>query len=605
MYFPGYYSIQNLSSAVSHGSWSLLHENRNLKNGQQYEVFLTRPVTDGFHGCDKEQLRQTILKHESIFKHQLNELHHLYERQEDLMNEMRSKELLKHKKATGVSQSTFSSSGFPTGGYTKSWHLSNLPMVDSSYGRRSTLSTCISQSPCDSIGKTLQNSGVLSQSRVGMKDHESLDSRGKKPRRKLFNLELPAEECLSDEDEPDGGLGLGTDKSGCNNNASSSDLHLVRSNGLTDLNEPIQMDKVSASTSVVMSGNHLSSKEEIERQVLSANAYKGVWPFAKKFPENPQAGKDGKVHDLHSKNEFQKEWSTNALKAEQTTISYGASFSLQDFNKPCESSEPEARIACEPAKLFTSDQDKMEKRIKRTLFGIKISESDVSSSVMALQSDAAISQSSSNWTKPPCSLSQNLTPIQVSTSVNTSTLSNRALIVMPGSSEVIRDRLLLDCNSIPSTPGLKDEVSHQSGFFFRAKLEVNEVQACHPSMSLVHQGNHSSLGHRVDVSAIDVNNVPPNEYLHGGTCGYFSLGAKVPESRQGRLHWLEAVSLCNGESSKESEDSSSLMHGHDAENGYSARIAFDKSDMVQDPVSCTCREQLIAHGLVLDKGLSN
>ncbi|KAM2584110.1 hypothetical protein TB2_045131 [Malus domestica] len=99
-----------------------------------------------------------------------------------------------------------------------------------------------------------------------MKDHESLDSRGKKPRRKLFNLELPAEECLSDEDEPDGGLGLGTDKSGCNNNASSSDLHLVRSNGLTDLNEPIQMDKVSASTSVVMSGNHLSSKEEIERQ---------------------------------------------------------------------------------------------------------------------------------------------------------------------------------------------------------------------------------------------------------------------------------------------------------------------------------------------------
>ncbi|KAM1015458.1 hypothetical protein ACFX2I_045219 [Malus domestica] len=316
MHFPGYYSIPNISSAVSHGSWSLLHDNRNLKNGQQYEVFLTRPVTDGFHGWHKEKLRQTILKHESIFKHQLNELHHLYERQEDLMNEMRSKELLKHKKATGVSQSTFSSSGFPTGGYTKSWHLSNLPLVDSSYGRRSTLSTCISQSPCDAIGKTLQNSGVPSQSRVGMKDHESLDSREKKPRRKLFNLELPAEECLSDEDEPDGGLGLGTDKSGCNNNVSSSDLHLVRSNGLTNLNEPIQMDKVSASTSVVMSGNHLSSKEEIERQVLSANANKGVWPFAKKFPENPQARKDGRVHDLHSKNEFQKVWSTDALKAE-------------------------------------------------------------------------------------------------------------------------------------------------------------------------------------------------------------------------------------------------------------------------------------------------
>ncbi|TQD95323.1 hypothetical protein C1H46_019115 [Malus baccata] len=299
-----------------------------------------------------------------------------------------------------------------------------------------------------------------------MKDHESLDSRGKKPRRKLFNLELPAEECLSDEDKPDGGLGLGTDKSGCNNNASSSDLHLVRSNGLTDLKEPIQMDKVSASTSVVMSGNHLSSKEEIERQVF--------------FDD---------------------------LLLSPTTVLMNVS------------AKPEARIAREPAKLFTSDLDKTEKQIKRTLFGIEISDSDISSSVVALQSDAAISQSSSNWTKPPCSLSQNLTPIQVSTSVNTSTQSNGASIVMPASREVIRDRLLLDCNSIPSTPSLKDEVSHQSSFFFRAKLEANEVQACHPSMSLVRQGNHSSLGHRVDVSAIDVNDVPPNEYLHGVTCG--------------------------------------------------------------------------------------
>ncbi|TQD73722.1 hypothetical protein C1H46_040746 [Malus baccata] len=180
--------------------------------------------------------------------------------------------------------------------------------------------------------------------------------------------------------------------------------------------------------------------------------------------------------------------------------------------------------------------------------------------------------------------------------------------MMPESCEVIRDRLLLDCNSIPSTPSLKDQVSHQIGYFFHAKLEANEVQACHPSMSLVRQGNHSSLGHRVDVSAIDVNDVPPNEYLHGVTCGQniISLqGLRYQESRQGRLHWLEAVSLCNGESSKESEsfhhlnkdslqnlskqfvnradlrngrsqglipDSSSLMHGHDAENGYSARL---------------------------------
>ncbi|KAB2610303.1 hypothetical protein D8674_018335 [Pyrus ussuriensis x Pyrus communis] len=143
---------------------------------------------------------------------------------------------------------------------------------------------------------------------------------------------------------------------------------------------------------------------------------------------------------------------------------------------------------------------------------------------MTSQSDAAISESSPNWTIPPSSLSQNLTSIQVSTSVNTSTQSNSASLMMPQSREVTKDRLLLDCNSIPSTCSLKDEVSHQSGFFFRAKLKANELQACYG----------------VDVKpAIDVNDVPTNKYLHGVACeqNIISLnGLRNQESREGRLH---------------------------------------------------------------------
>ncbi|KAM1919087.1 hypothetical protein ACFX15_023064 [Malus domestica] len=164
---------------------------------------------------------------------------------------------------------------------------------------------------------------------------------------------------------------------------------------------------------------------------------------------------------------------------------------------------------------------------------------------MTSQSNAAISESSPNWTIPPSSLSKNLTSIQVSTSVNTSTKSNSASLMMPQSREVTKDRLLLDCNSIPSTRSLKDEVSHQSGFFFRAKLEANELQACDPSMSLARQGNRSSLGYGVDVKpAIDDNDVPPNKYLHGVACeqNIISLhGLRNQDSRHGRLHWLEAV----------------------------------------------------------------
>ncbi|RXH69260.1 hypothetical protein DVH24_037044 [Malus domestica] len=120
----------------------------------------------------------------------------------------------------------------------------------------------------------------------------------------------------------------------------------------------------------------------------------------------------------------------NLRDQKQIRSSSGGKFGLQDFNRPCGSSENEARISCDPpAKLFTSDQNKMEKRIKRTLFGIEISESDISSSAMTSQSDAAISESSPNWTIPPSSLSKNLTSIQVSTSVNTSTQSNRASLL--------------------------------------------------------------------------------------------------------------------------------------------------------------------------------
>ncbi|XP_021812478.1 uncharacterized protein LOC110755556 [Prunus avium] len=625
MYLPGYYSVQKLSSnVVGHGSWSLLHENKNLKNGQQYELFLTRPIMDGFHGRDKEQMRQTILKHESVFRHQLNELHRLYERQKYLMNEIKSKELLKHQKVAGTSLSTFSSSGFPNEDERNSRHNSNLPLVDSSFGRPCTSSTGISQSPCNSIGKTLQTSGGPSESRVRMKDHESMDSRGKKPRRRLFNLELPADEYISDGEEPEGVfMGSGTENyppnrkievtqarddilsnhigetSGYNNV-----LHIERSSGLTDLNEPIEIDKVSTSTSVFKFGNDFSSKEEIKRQVLSANAYKGVWPFAKKFPENPQTGMDGRVSNLHLKNErHQKEWSTNALKAEQTRSFSGGRFGLQDFNKPCESSETKARIVCEPAKFFPSDQNKMEKQRKRTIFGIEIFERDINSSAKPLQSDVTISESSPNWTKPPISLSQNLILAQGNTSLNTSQ-SDKTSIMLQQSTEVIRDRLLVDCNSIPSTPSLKAEVSHQNGVCFHAKSDTNELQASHPSISLAFPNEDSNCNFANQTDLRKGPNQSPVQDCSSLMDGHdaenwrVEIGDWMKTRKTFALPIFDKVSFPYPCSSSKSGGLASAV-----DNGYTVRIESAKSNVVQDPVSHMCTVQLKADGPVLEKRL--
>ncbi|CAB4305315.1 unnamed protein product [Prunus armeniaca] len=133
----------------------------------------------------------------------------------------------------------------------------------------------------------------------------------------------------------------------------------------------------------------------------------------------------------------------------------------------------------------------MEKQRKRTIFGIEIFERDNNSSANPLQSDATISESSPNWTKPPISLSQNLISAQGNTSLNTS-LSDKASIMLHQSTEVIRDRMLVDCNSIPSTPSLKAEVLHQNGVCFRAKSDTTELKASHPSISLAFPNGDSN-----------------------------------------------------------------------------------------------------------------
>ncbi|KAL4582027.1 hypothetical protein LXL04_006564 [Taraxacum kok-saghyz] len=69
--------------------WNPFHDDKKTHkisgptNSNHCNYFLTTQTIDGYA---KEQIRETILKHESIFKHQLQELHRLHKRQQDLMN---------------------------------------------------------------------------------------------------------------------------------------------------------------------------------------------------------------------------------------------------------------------------------------------------------------------------------------------------------------------------------------------------------------------------------------------------------------------------------------------------------------------------------------
>ncbi|KAI3799113.1 hypothetical protein L1987_34403 [Smallanthus sonchifolius] len=85
-YFLG--TMMDLNNCSRNGMWAPYHDDRN----QGYSSFLMSQPMNGHPGYPKEQMRLTILKQESIFRHQLQELHRLYKRQTDLMNELTMKE---------------------------------------------------------------------------------------------------------------------------------------------------------------------------------------------------------------------------------------------------------------------------------------------------------------------------------------------------------------------------------------------------------------------------------------------------------------------------------------------------------------------------------
>ncbi|XP_071735069.1 uncharacterized protein [Rutidosis leptorrhynchoides] len=87
-HFPG--SMIDLNNGLYNGMWDPYHGERTERT-TIYDPYFMRQTMNGYNNYPKEQMRQTILKQESIFRHQLQELHRLHKRQSDLMNEFTMK----------------------------------------------------------------------------------------------------------------------------------------------------------------------------------------------------------------------------------------------------------------------------------------------------------------------------------------------------------------------------------------------------------------------------------------------------------------------------------------------------------------------------------
>ncbi|CAA0825536.1 Plant protein of unknown function (DUF863 [Striga hermonthica] len=186
-YMPGYYySMRDLNEDSSSNSWPVSYgDNKAMANGQYHNGFVQNVSTDGYLGYGKDALKQKMLEHEAVFRSQVCELHRLYRIQREMMEELKRKE--QHKLRVSTEQSSSSSrrgSQDP-----RKWHMAGFPLFNEienspmSCTKGYSITQPSSHSPFHSI--------------PSLKEPE----RPLKLRKKLFDLQLPADEYIDTEEE--------------------------------------------------------------------------------------------------------------------------------------------------------------------------------------------------------------------------------------------------------------------------------------------------------------------------------------------------------------------------------------------------------------------
>lgn len=177
----------------------------------------------------------------------------------------------------------------------RKWHTTGFPLFNSNYERTSISGVEINNSPMSCTkGNNAQTGQFLFQNGSSVKDSELLDSRPLKVRKKLFDLELPADEYIDTEDgksspdcksshvssyAPTGNLKSGHEIQklspaiDCRIDVSASASCVRNSTRLADLNEPIDVEEATAPSSADFLGhNSITGHRNGVMQLAKSNA---------------------------------------------------------------------------------------------------------------------------------------------------------------------------------------------------------------------------------------------------------------------------------------------------------------------------------------------
>ncbi|XVE53165.1 hypothetical protein DITRI_Ditri02bG0181900 [Diplodiscus trichospermus] len=527
-YLPGYYSMRDLNEDSNSCSWPLYYGDKTLTNGQCYNSFLPRASVDAYPGYDKDVLKRTMLEHEAIFKNQVSELHCLYRIQRDLMDEIKKKELQKNGIPIEPSLSSSPLALQITTEEAHKWHIPSFPVANSVCGRPSISGVEDSHSPLTSMkGSSIQVGPVLSQNGGNSKDVEVLDCRPTKVRRKMFDLELPADQYIDTEEaeqfrddttsgmssylpngkgkiehESGGKLFHGDiEKTGCQGDASRSDSCLRGKNSSADLNEPVLIEESNGSAY----SHYLGHDPYHGGRELSVKPKQELLGLPKDISVNSNHQSDNRfINNGHVENNGNaRGFFSHVLEAghgKSNSKSTSQNFQPQKF--PVSSQQVQALFnkAHDPPTFLLTNQSKADLSRERMLHGLEVSErnheicnnshpeSIMASNVPNLNPFASPdlekpwSHSVSSWEKPSSTLSQKSMSVQAHTFLNSSGPFSKSSVISPQSNGIFGEKWQVSSNS-RLNPGFGNELPNRNGFYYGSSSGSKESAIHFPSIS--------------------------------------------------------------------------------------------------------------------------
>ncbi|POO03449.1 hypothetical protein TorRG33x02_006540 [Trema orientale] len=522
-YLPGYCSMRDLNEDSNSCSWPLYYNDKILTNGQYYNGFRSRFAAEAYPGYDKDAVKRTMLEHEAIFKDQVYELHRLYRTQRDLMDEIKRKEL--HRNGIPIETSLSSSplASQITSEDARKWHNHSFPMVNSMCARPSILGVEGIHSPLSYMkGNCTQTGPLPSQSGCSSKDIEVLESRPTKVRRKMFDLQLPADEYIDTEEgeqlsddkvsaisssypnrncqiAPESGVKFFLDDNGkndCKSNALKSDTCLRSTNGLADLNEPIELEEIKETHST----SYYFYNGKIQDSGRSTKPNSNLLGLPKEISVNSYGSDGGTKNNLHSlKNGNGSGCFPHVLEAGQRNSNLHSVPQTVQTEKLPQSSQPtqvSPNKVHEPV-FYLSDKSKVNLWREKTACGVEIPErsSDFTNN-RQLRSFATSRVPgpyeipppdlgkpwSHPWEKSNGSFSQKSVSVQTYAGLNSIPTMSKSSQASVQSDGIFGDRWYLDSN-LRSNQAFGSELPYRNGFYQGSSSGSKELPIRIPSIS--------------------------------------------------------------------------------------------------------------------------